>query len=208
MGERRVVFYNLSWQAYQQISQALGEGRSARLTFDDGTLEITMPSAEHENFGEWIGLFIRVLVEELGLKIKSMGSTTLTYPDLNKSPEPDRAYYIQNQPSVTGKKIDFAQDPPPDLVVEVDITHTDINKPRLYAAIGIPEFWRFNGQVLRIHHLQGQQYAEVEASPTFPNVPKSRLYEFLEQCQVDEVGASKALRAWVQQELQNSELGR
>lgn len=203
VGEQRVVFHNLSWEAYQQILQALGEHRSARLTFDDGTLEMTMPLQEHENLGEWIGLFIRILVEELSLKIKSMGSTTLSYPNLNKSPEPDRAYYIQNQPSITKRTVDFAQDPPPDLVVEVDITHTDIDKPRLYAAIGVPEFWRFNGRVLRIYQLQEQQYVEVEASPTFPQVPKSRLYEFLEQCHADEVAASKALRSWVQQELQN-----
>ncbi|MFQ3617180.1 MAG: Uma2 family endonuclease [Cyanobacteriota bacterium] len=200
-GERRVTIHQLNWQGYQQIQQALGERRSPRLTYDHGTLELTMPLEEHESFAEWIGLFIRVLVEEFGLKMKSIGSTTLEYPNQERSAEPDSAYYIQNQPQVSGRRINFEQDPPPDLVVEVDITHTDIDKNRLYASIGVPEFWRFNGTVLRIYQLQSQAhsqaYVEVENSPTFPEVPKDKLYEFLQQASRDEVEASRALRAWV-----------
>jgi Uma2 family endonuclease len=199
--EQRVVFYDLNWQAYQQILAALGEHRSARLTFDRGTLEITMPLEEHETAARMIELFIRILVEELNFKIKTLGSTTLNFPDLAKGAEPDNTYYIQNQPKVAGKTVDLAHDPSPDLVVEVDITHTDINKLSLYASMGVPEFWRYNGQALRIYQLQGQEYAEVQASPTFPQVSKERFYEFLNQSQTDEVQASKNLRLWVQQEL-------
>jgi hypothetical protein len=65
--------------------------------------------------------------------------------------------------------------------------------------MGVPEFWRYNGQVLQIYQLQAQQYTEIENSLIFPDVPKARLYEFLVQCQNDEVEASKALRAWVQE---------
>jgi Uncharacterized protein conserved in cyanobacteria len=198
-GERRVTVHNLNWQGYQQIQQALGERRSPRLAYDHGTLELTMPLEEHESFAEWIGLFIRILVEEFGLKIKSIGSTTLDYPNLEKGVEPDSAYYIQNQAQVSGKLIDFQQDPPPDLVLEVDITHTDIDKNRLYASIGVPEFWRFNGQALRIYQLRDQAYAEVETSPTFPEVSKEKLYEFLQQAATDEVEASRALRSWIRQ---------
>ena len=64
----------------------------------------------------------------MGLKIKTMGSTTMNYPNLKKSAEPDNAYYIQNQHLVKRRNVDFSQDPPPSLVVEVDITHTDIAK--------------------------------------------------------------------------------
>jgi Uma2 family endonuclease len=199
VAERRVVFHNLSWQSYLQILQALGDQRSARLTFDRGTLEITMPLEEHEFFRVMIGLFIRILVEESGLKLKSMGSTTLNYPNLERGAEPDDAYYIQSQASVASRKVDLTQDPPPDLIVEVDITHTDINKLNLYASMGVPEFWRYNGQVLHIYQLQNQAYVELETSPNFSAIPKSRLYEFLRQCQDDEVQASKDLRNWMQQ---------
>ena len=202
IGEKRVVFHHLNWQSYQQILQALPESRSARLIYDQGTLEITMPLEDHEFAAELIGRFIYFLVVELGLRIKSMGSTTLNREELDRGAEPDKAYYIQNQFRVAGKKIDLKQDPPPDLVVEVDITHTDINKLALYASMGVSEFWRYNGQVWRIYQLQDSQYQEVEVSPTFPFVPKTKLYEFLIQAQQDEVEAEVSFRAWVRQHLQ------
>lgn len=203
IGEKRVVFHNISWQSYEKILEALGEHRSARLTYDCGTLEITMPLEEHESAIRLIELFIRILVVEQGLKIKTMGSTTLNFPDLKKGAEPDNCYYIQNQPKVAGKKVDLTQDPPPDLIVEVDITHTDINKLDLYASMGVPEFWRYNGRVLRFYQLQDTQYKEVENSPTFPWVEKANLYQFLAACQADEVEAEKSFRAWVQENVQN-----
>jgi len=79
-GEKRVTLFNLDWSAYQQILTALPRSRATRLIYDRGTLEITMPLEDHEFASELIALFIRILVEELGLKLKSMGSTTLDYP--------------------------------------------------------------------------------------------------------------------------------
>ena len=96
---------------------------------------------------------------------------------------------------MAGKKFDLAKDPPPDLVVEVDITHTDINKLNLYASMGISEFWRYDGEVLRIYQLQNQEYIEVETSPTFPNIGKAKFYDFIAQSKLDEVEAEKKLRA-------------
>jgi Uma2 family endonuclease len=197
LGEKRVTFQHLNWQSYQQILHALPQTRSARLTYDRGILEITMPLEDHEFAVRLIELFIRILVVEMGLKIKTMGSTTLKREDLDRSPEPDNAYYIQNQPLVAGRTVRLDSDPPPDLVVEIDITHTDIDKLRLYASLGVPEFWRYNGQIWRIYQLQDQQYLEVEASPTFPLVPKTKLYEFLALAQQDEVEAEQQLRSWL-----------
>ncbi|TRU21448.1 MAG: Uma2 family endonuclease, partial [Microcystis aeruginosa Ma_QC_B_20070730_S2] len=164
-GEKRVVFNHLSWLSYRQILQALGENNRAHLFYDRGTLEITMPLEEHEFYRELIGRFIYFLVSEFGLKIKSMGSTTLAREDLERGAEPDNAYYIQNQAKVLGKRINLTEDPPPDLVVEVDITHTDINKLALYARLGVPELWRFNGQIWRIYRLEKGVYQEEEFSP-------------------------------------------
>lgn len=204
VGEKRVVLRGLNWQNYKAIQQALGERRNAHLTYDRGLLEITMPLEIHEFAAELISVFIRVLVTELGLKIKSMRSTTLEREDLDRSPEPDNAYYIQNQPRVAGKIVDLQTDPPPDLVVEVDITHTDIDKLRLYASMGVPEFWRYNGETWRIYQLQNQDYQEVETSPTFDFVPKEKLYEFLSQAQQDEIAAEQSLRDWIRSVRANS----
>ncbi|MFQ3614826.1 MAG: Uma2 family endonuclease [Cyanobacteriota bacterium] len=201
IGEKRVALHGLTWQSYQQILQALPESRGAHLTYDRGVLEIAMPSEDHEHASELIGLFIRVLVGEMGFKLKSLRSTTLAREDLNRAAEPDNAYYIQNQPRVAGRNVNLRQDPPPDLVVEVDIAHTDIDKNQLYTAMGVPEFWRYNGQSWQIFQLQGGAYQECERSPTFPWVEKAYLYQFLEQAQQDEIAAEQAWRKLVQEHL-------
>jgi Uma2 family endonuclease len=195
VGENRVVLRDLTWEGYLQILDALPASRGARLTYDDGVLEITVSLEEHEFSSDNIAYFLLTLVELMGFKLKSMGSTTMKYPGLKKGAEPDKAFYIQNHALVKGRHVDFAQDPPPDLVVEVDITHTDIQKNQFYAQLGVPEFWRFNGQVLRIYQLQSAVYVDVERSPTFPLMPKQWLYDFLNVAKEDEIEAVQALRS-------------
>ncbi len=113
--------------------------------------------------------------------------------------EPDRCYYIQNEALVRGRTVDLEKDPPPDLVIEVDITHTDIDKNSLYAVMGVPEFWRYDGKTLSIFQLIQRQYEEVEVSPTFPWVPKAIFYRYLDQCKQDgEIPALNDLRSWLQ----------
>jgi Uma2 family endonuclease len=197
MGENRMVFRSLDWSAFQQIRQLLAERTHARFTYDTGTLEITMPLEGHERLARLIELFIRILVVELGLKMKSMGSTTLAREDLLRSAEPDNGYYIQNYALVADHQVDLAIDPPPDLVVEVDITHTDIQKNNLYASLGVPEFWRFNGRQWTIFQLVEGRYEECDVSPTFSLVTKADLYDFLQTAMTDEVAAEINFRQWV-----------
>ena len=203
IGKQRVILKGITWQGYQDILRVLPDHRSARLTFDNGLLEITVPSQLHEQMSELIGLFIRVLVLELGLKLKSLRSTTLNREDLNRGAEPDNAYYIQNYSKVIGKTIDLSQDPPPDLIVEIDITNSDTDKNRLYASIGVPEFWRFDGDIWQIFELQESGYVEVLHSPTFNWIEKDDLYRFIEQARIDEIQAETDFRAWVRAKQSN-----
>ena len=157
-----MAFRDLDWSGFQQIRQLLTERTRTRFTYDSGVLEITMPLELHERLARLIELLIRILVVEQGLKIKTMGPTTLEREDLLKSAEPDNGYYIQQYSLVADHEVDLAVDPPPDLIVEVDITHTDINKNLLYASLGVPEFWRFDGQALKILCLRDGEYHEEE----------------------------------------------
>jgi Uma2 family endonuclease len=204
VGEQRVVFKNITWQGYEQLLEILGDRRAARITFDRGLLEITMPLEEHEFSGRLIERLIIILVVELGLTVKTMGSTTLKRADLDRGAEPDNAYYIKNQPLVAGRQANLATDPPPDLVVEVDITHTDINKAALYASMGIPELWQYNGQEWHIYQLQENTYLEVFVSPTFPMLSKDKFYEFLAIAQTNEVKAEVDLRYWIRDLIQEN----
>ena len=201
VGEQRVVLHSLTWQSFLAVRQSLSPDRNTRLTYSKGTLEITMPLEIHE-FSAWlIGRFIYILASELSMEIKTMGSTTLDREVLDRSSEPDAAYYIQNQPLVAGRDVNLEKDPPPDLIVEVDITHTDIDKLGLYAAMGVPEFWRYNGETWRIYRLQGTAYEEMERSPTFSQVPKAKLYEFLATARLSEMRADRELRKWIREQM-------
>ncbi len=202
LAEKRISLYNISWQTYETISNALGDRSSPRLTYYRDTLEITTFSELHETASELIGDFVEILVEEADLNIKSMGSTTLNRPDLRAGAEPDRCYYIQNEPLVRGRTVNLETDPPPDLVIEVDITHTDINKKALYQQMGVREFWRYNGRTLTLYHLQDNQYQEVQTSPTFAWVQKETLYRFLKDCaEQGETQAKRTFRNWVQEQI-------
>ena len=201
IGEKRVAFYDLEWCAFKQIQILLTERTRARLIYDNGVLEITQGLESHERFARLIERFVRVLVVEMNLKVKTMGSTTLDREDLQKSAEPDNGYYIQSFDLVADHTVDLTVNPPPDLVVEVDITNTDIKKDLLYADLGVPEFWRFNGRVWRILCLENGAYVESERSPTFPIVDKSDLYQFLESALLDEVAAEIEFRRWVREQL-------
>jgi Uma2 family endonuclease len=197
--EQRLTLNNVSWETYEQILEALGEHRAAQITYSEGILEFMVPLEAHENPSDIIGAFIRTLVVESGANLKSMASTTLRRKSLQRGAEPDKCYYIQNEPLVRGREVDLEQDPPPDLVVEIDITHTDIDKNTLYAQLGVPELWRFNGQILTLYQLQGNQYTEVLVSPTFPWTDKTLFYKFLKDCKsIGEAQAQRQLSSWVQ----------
>lgn len=199
VAEQRLTLHSVSWETYEKILEAFGEHRAAHITYDEGILEFMVPLEAHENPSDIIGDFVKAVTSESGFNIKSMASTTLRRHDLLKGAEPDRCYYIQNEALVRGRTVDLEKDPPPDLVIEIDITHTDVDKNSLYAVMGVPEFWRYNGETLSIFQLIQRQYQEVEVSPTFPWVPKEIFYRYLEQCKQDgEIPALNDLRSWLQ----------
>ena len=118
--------------------------------------------------------------------------------------EPDDCFYIQNEAKIRGKtRLDLTVDPPPDLALEIDVTSR--THPHIYATLGVPELWRFEQERLQINLLQGKTYAEVEFSPTFPDLPlKDVISKYLEQVKL--IGRNKtmkAFRAWVREQLKS-----
>jgi hypothetical protein len=96
--------------------------------------------------------------------------------------EPDSCFYIQNEEQVRGKdRIDLAVDPPPDLVIEIDITSPSFSKLPIYAQIGVPEVWRYDGERMTILVLEGSDYAERTESIVLPPVTSNVLTDFVEK---------------------------
>lgn len=201
--EQRTLLSNISWQTFKTMLAEMGDERVTRLAYDAGTVEIMTPLMPNEHSNRLIEVFVGVLCEELGLEIKRTGSLTLTRDDLQKGGEPDSSYYIQNEALVRGKEnIDLAVDPPPDLVLEVEYSRSRINKLQLYAAMGIPEFWRYNGTVLRTYQLKSGQYVEENHSPIFAPILVSEIHRFLKESRnIGEITCTRNFRSWVKQQL-------
>ncbi|XZN99902.1 MAG: hypothetical protein ACM65L_15265 [Microcoleus sp.] len=59
----------------------------------------------------------------MNIEIRSLGSRTCKREDLERGLEPDQCYYIENEAIVRSlNQINLNQDPPADLVIEIDIT--------------------------------------------------------------------------------------
>jgi len=202
LAETRTLLPNISWQTFKAMLAEMGDNRNTRITYDSGIIEIMTPLMSHENSNRMIEGFIGVICEELGLEIKRTGSLTLTRDDLERGAEPDSSYYIQNESSVRNKeKINLATDPPPDLVLEVEYSRSAINKLMLYASLGIPELWRFNGRILKVYTLTDQNYTEVELSPTFNSISVKEIPRFLQQAKIQGENATiREFREWIKQQ--------
>ncbi len=200
---QRLLLRDVTWQEFESILDELGEHRGTRLAYEHGTLEMMVPLPEHEDDKEIVGDLIKALLEELDIEFRSLGSTTFKKAQ-TQGLEPDQCFYIQNEAAIRGKKrIDLTVDPPPDLAIEIDITSRTHSS--IYAALQVPELWRFDQGRLQINVLQTATYREVIESPTFPGLP---LREVLLQSLADSktMGRNrviKAFRQWVRERSQS-----
>jgi len=193
------IHHDVSWQEFEAFLAELGEQRIPRLAYDRGTLEIMVPLPEHEGYKEVFGDLIKDLADELDLDYESFGSTTWKRQDRLAGVEPDNCFYFQNELLVRGKlDINLEQDPPPDLVLEIDLTNHSLDKLPIYARLGVPEIWRYDRQALYIYQLQGDQYVKADTSLTFPTVPVKQIPQFIEQhLNQGRRELRKAFRVWV-----------
>ncbi len=153
-----------------------------RFTYNRGTLEIMSPSVTHERLNRLIALLVEVVAEELGIEIDDLGSTTFKREDLQRGFEPDSCFYIENLEKIRGKSdFDLSVDPPPDLVVEIDITSSSLEKFSIYSHLGVPEVWRFDGSRLLIFNLVERQYVVSNEGRSFPGLSADLISKLLEQ---------------------------
>src|SRR5207253_602808 len=140
--------------------------------------------------------------EELSKPYLSAGSTTGKREDLERGLEPDKCYYSANEPAMRGRKtIDLTRDPPPALGIEVDVASSSLNRMDIYAALKVPEVWRWRDGKLTVYVLQADgKYAIAPASPTFPTIPLAGLAEFVARAgQMDQLTLKLEFRQWVRQ---------
>jgi len=179
--DQRVVLHGIDWQTYERLLADQADDSAPRLTYDRGELEILSPGLDHERDNRALQLLVEDVALELGIEVDNVGSMTFKRADLARGFEPDSAFYIEHAPAIHGKgEIDPVVDPPPDLVIEVEATRSAIAKLPLYAAIGVPEIWRFDGSRVAILRLGDGSYRDVAASGALPLLTADKINEFLQ----------------------------
>ncbi len=175
--------------------------RPIRINYDRGRMEIMSPLIRHGNSAYLLGQMVDILAEELDISYLPADPVTLRRPDLNQGVEPDKLYYFgANAAKIRGKwDLDLTIDPPPDLVIEADVTSSSIPWLPIFAALGIPEVWRLDGEDLQFLHLQPDQtYQPRDHSLAFPDFPLADAARFLEQGLISERTAwIRTFRAYV-----------
>jgi Uma2 family endonuclease len=194
---QHVVLQDVNWESFEKILSELGDERnSPKISYHKGCLQLMAPLAIHEFDKSIIGDLVKILLESLDLEFSALGSTTLKSEKVHKGVEPDECFYIQNELKVRGKeRIDLNQDPPPDLVIEIDITsHTELE---IYEKLNVPELWRFDGKNLEILILQNEHYYDSKMSLQFPQFTiKQLIPDYLQKAKTE--GRNKAVKAFRQ----------
>ena len=198
-----VLLHGISWQTYETLLREIGE-QHIFLTYDRGDLEIIAPSNFHERYKKIVARLIEILTLELNIPIVSGGNTTFRREDLEKGLEPDECYYVQHEPQMRDKwEVDLLQDPPPDLVLEMDYTHHALDRESIYAALGVPELWRCKGNRLEVLLLgTNGAYQLSTKSRAFPFLPMDQIERFmLLSTSTPETRLMRSFRDWVKQNL-------
>jgi Uma2 family endonuclease len=196
--EQRLRLSLIPWETYVTYSDALGP-RRIRVTYDDGEMEIMTLSPKHEHEKTILARLVEALTEEVGWEIRSFGSMTSRRKDMKVGLEPDECYWIENEPLVRGRDdIDLAVDPPPDLALEIEISRGTLNRMDIYAALGVPEVWCWDGRTLRVLLLYSRKtYRRSRNSRTFPFLPLREFADFLKRPELGENELIRSFRAWV-----------
>jgi len=169
--DERFMLHGVSWETYAQLLKNFESCSVPRFTYDQGELEIMSPSLPHEEIREILVLLVNLICEELGIDVRGLGSITLKRADLQKGAEPDACFYIKRVKEIASiKELDLTIHPPSDLVIEVDIGSSSIDKFSIYAALGVPELWRFSKDEIEFFRLAGGQYTSLNHSLNFPRV--------------------------------------
>lgn len=191
---QKIIMQGVTWDFYEQILTQYADSNALHFAYDDGVLEVEVPLSKHEIPSRVLSDLVTTICLERGLDARNVGSTTLKQAFFRRGCEPDTAFYIQNEPRIRGVlEIDLSRDPPPDLVIEVDVTSPSLNKLPIYAALGVPEVWLYQGQQIIFYRRIGNRYEPMVHSLALPELSNVQAMAFLQQ------GLTESPTAWFRQ---------
>ncbi|HEY9751668.1 MAG TPA: Uma2 family endonuclease [Coleofasciculaceae cyanobacterium] len=163
-----VVRLPATWQEYQQLCDQRGDGAIPRLKYRQGEVLLMSPLPIHGRDANLLADMVKALLDHDGREYDAFTPVTMSLPE-ESGIEPDYCFYIDNWQAVSGKtRIDWQQDPPPDLVLEIDVTsYSDVQD---YLPYRVPEVWLFKNQQIFVYQLRGADYQRQSQSRYFPDI--------------------------------------
>lgn len=190
--EQRVVLHDVSWVTYERLLAERGDDSVPRFTYDRGVLEIMSPGTPHERLDILVVHMVGALAEGWGVDVAGLGHLTYRHPEWERGFEPDGCFYVRDVAAIRGRtEVDAQVDPPPDVVVEIDISRSSIRKLGIFAQFGVPEVWRHDGDRATILVLDEGEYRDVEAGTAFPLLTADAMTRILA------AGAETPLPRWL-----------
>ena len=196
----RVLLHGVSWGTYERLLAEHDESAGPRFTYDDGNLEIMTLSLEHEDPNRTLASLVEIILVEWDVDFRRAGSNTYKSEKLQKGFEPDTSYYIEHASDVRGRKrLNLAVDPPPDLVIEIEVTEPLLPRLPIFAAARVPEIWICEGGTVRILHLDRGRYREAKQSDALAPLSAETVTDFLRRSgKMKSPAWAREVRAWAQ----------
>ncbi len=177
---QRVILHGISWETYEKILAEHDAVSNPHFAYCDGDLEIMTLGWQRETLKNDLSELLTEIARILEIDYRGTASTTFRIEKKRKGFEGDATFYFKNADFARGKKeIDLTVDPPPELVIEIDITHGSLQKFPIFAGIGIEEVWRFDGDGVIFYRLENEDYKQVAESVSLPRVKSATVTELL-----------------------------
>jgi Uma2 family endonuclease len=208
--DQRVVIRDVSWAFYEQLVDSIPPRAHIHVDYDGKDLEIMSPSPVHDGARKLMGQLAEAVAQVLRIPYKSLGQTTWKRQDLTRGLESDECYMFQPEKlaavgkALARKSMNIADYPNPDLSIEIDISSPEIDRPGIYAALRVPELWRFEGeseQVIIERLGDDGSYHPVDESRFLPIRAEEVRRWVVDENSDDESAWAERLRAWVAAEL-------
>jgi Uma2 family endonuclease len=187
-GEQRFVMGRVSWDSYLKISEALDEQPGLRLIYCDGRLVFVGKSRRHEWLSDLLGHLVMAIAAQLGIPCEPAGEATYRREEKGAGLEGDRTFHMgANALKMRGgKNYDFKTDPPPDLAIEVEVSHPADEAMNAWGRAGVPEVWRFEAAGLVCsfwHRREDGSYEKTPVSSSIPQLTSDDVVELIRRAQ-------------------------
>jgi Uma2 family endonuclease len=201
--DRRITLRGISWETYLRLVEEIGDQHVLK-AYNRGVLELMSPGPIHERHKKRLAIFVEVVTEELEIPRFSLASTTWNRPEAERGLEADECYLLTAEKVAASEHgSDKAEDyPSPDLAIEVDMRRSAVDRPEIYATLGVPEVWRLDDDELHIDRLRDDgTYEEVAESFFLPVRPAEVVHWVVEVKVANETAWVRQLREWVRAEV-------